>query len=130
MEKLARPLGLLLMVSLLTWLSPASSARASSEVFLSSDTAQSKVTYVIQFETTVTGQIDKIRIALPPDTNAANAALGRLMIRDTSIAGSVAPSDPDTLIVDFAIVEHVKVGTRIGVELFNLSNPPAAATRL
>ena len=55
-------------------------ASATNEVFLSNDTAESEATYVIQFETTVTGQIDKIRIALPPDTNAANAALGRLMI--------------------------------------------------
>jgi hypothetical protein len=57
-------------------------AHATNEVFLSTDTAESEVTYVIQFEATVKGNIDKIKIKLPPGANAANAVLGRVMVKD------------------------------------------------
>ncbi len=115
----------------------ASPAKATNEVFLSNDTAQSEVTYVIQFDTTLKGHIDKIRIALPPGTNAANAALGRLIIGDKMFEGdeddmkdvklSVDPFDPNALIVDLRDERNVKPGTRIRVELFNLNNPLAGS---
>lgn len=110
-------------------------AGAANELFLSTDTAESEATYVIQFEASVKGNIDKIRVTLPPGTNAANARLGRLIIGDKVFQGdeddkndvtlSVDPSDPNTLIVDLRDERNVKAGTKILVELFNLNNPVA-----
>lgn len=51
---------------LLAWLAPVTSALAANEVFLSNDTVESEATYVVQFEATVKGNIDKIKIKLPP----------------------------------------------------------------
>ncbi|MFQ5902549.1 MAG: beta strand repeat-containing protein, partial [Candidatus Binatia bacterium] len=123
-------------VCLFATLALANLATAANGVFLSNDTAESEVTYVVQFEATVKGHIKKIVIALPPGTNAANAALGRLIIGDEvfedddgedkkDVTLSVDPSDPDTLIVDLKDKEKVKVGEKILVELFNLNNPVA-----
>ena len=118
---------------LLAWLVPLSSATAANEVFLSTDTAESEATYVVQFETTIKGHIDKIRVALPPGANAANARLGRLIIGDKVFQGneddqndatlSLDLLDANTLIVNLRDERDVKPGTRILVELFNLHNP-------
>lgn len=140
MLKRANRLLFTLILSLLTWLVPVSLALAANGVFLSNDTAESEATYVVQFEATAKGHIEKIIIALPLGTNAANAALGRVIIGDKVFEGddgkdkkkdkkdvtlSVNPSDPDTLIVDLRQKRKVKAGTKILVELFNLNNPPA-----
>src|SRR3990172_6763368 len=106
-------------------------ASAANEVFLSTDTAESEATYVIQFESTVKGNIDKIRIMLLPGTNAANAALGRVIIGDKVFEGDaqhkqdvqLSLDPPDTLIVDLRDERSVQAGTKILVELFNLNNP-------
>jgi len=123
---------LVAMLFFLAWLAPVSSAMATNEVFLSTDTAESEVTYVIQFDTAVKGHLDKIRITLPPGTNAANAALGRLIIGDKDFEGDndhkkdvQLSVDGDTLIIDLRDERNVKVGTKILVELFNLNNPVA-----
>ncbi len=112
-------------------------AHAANEVFLSTDTAESEVTYVIQFDTAVKGNIDKIRIALPPGMNPANAALGRLVIREkifesdeednNDVKLSVDPFDSNALIVDLRNDREAKPGTRIRIELFNLNNPPVGS---
>lgn len=121
------------LISLLIFLTLATSALAMNEVFLSNDTAQPEVTYVVQFETTVKGHIDKIRITFP--MNVANAALGRVIIGDKVFQGdeddekdvtlSVDPLDPNTLILDLRDERNVKAGTKVLVELFNLNNPVA-----
>ena len=133
MGKLTRQAGMVFLFSLFVWLALIGLATAANEVFLSTDTAESEVTYVIQFESGVKGNIDKIRITLPPGTNAANARLGRLFIGDKESEGdddhkndvtlSVDPLDPNTLIVDLRDERDVKAGTKILVELFNLNNP-------
>ena len=114
-------------VCILAWLAPASPAIAANEVFLSTDTAESEVTYVIQFESGVKGNIDKIRITLPPGTEAANAALGRLFIGDKGFEGDdehkkdvqLSLDGPDTLVIDLKDDRSVKVGTKILVELYH-----------
>jgi len=136
MGKLTRQAGIVLSFSLFVWLALIGLATAANEVFLSTDTAESEVTYVIQFDTSVRGNIDKIRIALPPGANAANAALGRLVIREkifesdeednNDVKLSVDPFYPNVLIVDLRNDREAKPGTRIRIELFNLNNPPAA----
>src|SRR3990167_7485221 len=108
-------------------------AHATNEVFLSTDTAESEATYVIRFESGVKGNIDKIRVTLPPGSNAANAALGRLFIGDKGFEGDdehkkdvqLSLDGPDTLVIDLKDDRNVKVGTKILVELFNLNNPVA-----
>ena len=120
-------------VCILTWFALASLAIAANEVFLSTDTAESEATYVIQFESGVKGNIDKIRVTLPPGSNAANAALGRLFIGDKGFEGDdehkkdvqLSLDGPDTLVIDLKDDRSVKVGTKILVELFNLNNPVA-----
>ena len=119
------------MLFFLAWLAPVSPVMAANEVFLSTDTAESEATYVIQFEATVKGNIDKIRITLPPGTNAANARLGRLFIGDKGFEGDdehkkdvqLSLDGPDTLVIDLKDDRSVKPGTKILVELFNLKNP-------
>lgn len=137
MGKLTRQAGIVLSFSLFVWLALIGLATAANEVFLSNDTAQSEVTYVIQFEAGVKGHLDKIRIVLPPGTNAANAALGRLIIGDKLFEGdeddkkdvklSVDPLNPNTLIVDLKDEREVKAGSTVRVELFNLNNPVAGS---
>src|SRR3990167_9034815 len=108
-------------------------AHATNEVFLSTDTAESEVTYVVQFESGVKGNIDKIRVTLPPGSNPGNAALGRLFIGDKGFEGDdehkkdvqLILDGPDTLVIDLKDDRNVKVGTKILVELFNLNNPVA-----
>jgi len=122
-------------VCLLALLAVAGRALAVNEVFLSNDTAESEATYVVQFEAGVKGNIDKMRITLPPGTNAANARLGRLIIGDKVFEGdddhkndttlSVDPLDSNTLIVDLRDERNVKAGQKVLVELFNLNNPGA-----
>ena len=129
MGKLTRQAGIVLSFSLFVWLALIGLATAANEVFLSTDTAESEVTYVIQFDTAVKGNIDKIRIALPPGMNPANAALGRLVIREkifesdeednNDVKLSVDPFDPNALIVDSRNDREAKPGTRIRIELFN-----------
>jgi len=87
MLKRANRLLFTLILSLLTWLVPVSLALAANGVFLSNDTAESEATYVVQFEATAKGHIEKIIIALPLGTNAANAALGRVIIGDKVFEG-------------------------------------------
>ncbi len=120
---------------LLVGLVPVSLALAANEVFLSNDLAESEVTYIIHFDTTIKGKIDTIRITLPPGSNAANAALGRVLIGDkdfeedddhkNDVSLSVDPLNPDTLIVDLKDEREVKIGSQVRVELFNLNNPVA-----
>lgn len=118
-------------LSLSLWLVLVDLAGASNEVFLSNDTGQSEATYVIQFETGVNGNLDKIRLTLPPGTNAASAGLGRLSIGDKKFEGDddiqLSLDPPDTLIVDLKDKRTVKPGTIIRVELFNLMNPVAGS---
>ena len=127
---------ILLAFLLSAWPGVVRSEIASNQIFLSNDTAGSEVTYGIQFETTVKNKsVDKIRITLPPGANAGNADLGRLLMGRNELeddAGKkndakvkVDPVDPNTLIVDFKGSYSIKPGTRIFVELFNLTNPPA-----
>ena len=135
MPKSSRSFLLTSLLCLLAALAPASLAMASNEVFLSNDTAQSELTYVVQFGVGVKGNLSKIRIGLPPGTNAANARLGRLIIADKVFEGDddhkndatlgVDSSDPNALIVNLRDERDVKVGTKILVELFNLNNPVA-----
>jgi len=135
MGKLTRQAGIVLSFSLFVWLALIGLATAANEVFLSTDTAESEATYVIQFESGVKGNIDKIKIKLPPGANAANAVLGRVMVRDKvfeddgehrrDVRLSVDVGNPDTLIVDLHDHRSVKPGTEIRVELFNLNNPLA-----
>jgi len=136
MGKLTRQAGIVLSFSLFVWLALIGLATAANEVFLSTDTAESEATYVIQFDTSVRVNIDKIRIALPPGANAANAALGRLVIREkifesdeednNDVKLSVDPLNSD-LIVDLRNDREAKPGTRIRIELFNLNNPVAGS---
>src|SRR3990172_5224908 len=97
-------------LSFLVLLMSVTSALAANEVFLSNDVAESEVTYVVQFEATVKGNIDKIKIKLPSGANPANAVLGRVMVKDKveeddgehkkDVKLSVDPLDSDTLVVD------------------------------
>ncbi|MBI2998898.1 MAG: tail fiber domain-containing protein [Deltaproteobacteria bacterium] len=127
---------ILLAFLLSAWPGVVRSEIASNQIFLANDTAGSEVTYGIQFETTVKNKsVDKIRITLPSGANTGNAELGRLLVGRNELeddAGKkndakvkVDPVDPNTLIVDLKGSYSIKPGTRILVELFNLTNPPA-----
>ena len=74
--------------------------------------------------------VAKVRILLPPDTDSAHAALGRITIGSTSITGSVALLSPDALLVDLGGARNIAAATPIRVELFNLKNPPAGDHQL
>jgi len=132
--KSAKHVPLIVLAFLLSaWPGVVRSETASNQIFLSNDTAGSEVTYGIQFETTVKNKsVDKIRITLPPGANAGNADLGRLLMGRNELEDDVGRRndakvkvDADTLIVDFKGSYSIKPGTRIFVELFNLTNPPA-----
>jgi hypothetical protein len=73
MFRLARHAALGAAVALAALVAPSTPVAATSEVFLSNDVALSKVTYIVQFDTTVTGKIGKIRVLLPSGSNAGNA---------------------------------------------------------
>ena len=125
MNRLRRLSALALVPALFIWLGSTPPASAANAVFLSNDVAESEVAYVIQVQSLVARHIAKVRILLPPDTDAAHAALGRISIGSTSITGSVALLDPDALLVDLGGARDIAAATPIRVELFNLKNPPA-----
>ena len=121
----------------LALLASVGTAHAASAVFLSNDIAESGATYIVQFDTGTTGPVNSIHISLPPGTNAAGAALGRVLVK-----GKVAESDsnssqehqlfldntdPDALILDLKGMAKLLAGTRLRIELFNLVNPAAGS---
>lgn len=100
MNRLPRLSPLALVPALFIWLGSTPPASAANAVFLSNDVAESEVTYVVQIQSFVARHVAKVRILLPPDTDSAHAALGRITIGSTSITGSVALLSPDALLVD------------------------------
>ena len=101
-------------------------AAAANEVYLSNDADQSEVTYVLNVETLANGPVRKFRITLPPDTNAASARLGRVLVGSTDYSASatltVDPLDSNSVIVDLGAQQNMKK-LRSHIELFNLNNP-------
>ena len=55
------------------WLGVVFQARAQNQVFLSNSLASSKATYVIQFDTTLKGKLDRFQVASPPGLLAGDA---------------------------------------------------------
>jgi endosialidase-like protein len=130
MFRLARRAALVTAVALAALVAPSTPVAATSEVFLSNDVALSEVTSVIQFDTTVTGKIGKIRVLLPSGSNAGNARLGRLSIGDVALEVgrgdatlTADPSNASAVIAEITIPRPVPAASRIRVELFHLSNP-------
>ena len=130
MNRLPRLSALALVPALFIWLGSTPPASAANAVFLSNDVAESEVTYVVQIQSFVARHVAKVRILLPPDTDSAHAALGRITIGSTSITGSVALLSPDALLVDLGGARNIAAATPIRVELFNLKNPPAGDHQL
>jgi hypothetical protein len=129
-----RVVALLVTMALFIWGPIAAGAgHTINEVFLSNHIAQSEVTYVIQFESGVRDLLDQISISLPSGSNAAHAAVGRLVIADKVFNGDDLLLTGDSFNADTLIVillgrdqrRVVNVGTRVTVELFNLRNPSA-----
>lgn len=111
------------LVCLVTLLGLVSLAGAANEVFLSNDTAQSEATYVIQFDMNAAGRVQQIHVTLPPGTFPAVPQLGQVFIGTDVVNGAdIFPVGPDAAIVAFQ-ARRVAVGTRIRLELFDLTNP-------
>ena len=114
------------MMTVSTWLSSVEPAQAVNRVYLSNDTAQAPATYVIEFNPSVVGVIDKIRFTFPAGSVPNQAALGRVHIAGEAYEDaqvSVDPLDANRLIVDLKKSAIATVGERFRIELFNLTNP-------
>lgn len=108
--------------------SMAGTAGAVNGVFLSNDSARSPATYIVEFNPTVAGAIDKIRLTFPTGSNPGGAALGRVHVAGKAVEDAVAsidPADPAglTLIVDLRKPAKTAIGARVRIELFNIDNP-------
>jgi hypothetical protein len=124
-------LAILALLLTLSWIAP--ETLAANAVFLSNDTAQSPATYVVEFNPSVRGSIDKIRLTFPSGSNPANVALGRVHVSGKAYenaAISVDPIDANTLIVDLRRSVRATPATTLRIELFNFSNPPAGTHNL
>ena len=93
----ARRASLVAAMALVALLARSTPVAATGEVFLSNDVALSEVTYVVQFNTAVTGKIGTIGVRLPSGSNAGTGRLGRLMIGDVALQ---VERDDATLTVD------------------------------
>jgi hypothetical protein len=108
-------------------------AAAWNGVFLSTNAANSAATYIVRFETTIWGEIDKISMTFPPGTDVTKAALGRIMVNDKVTEDDGKGRDdnklkfdstkPNFLLVDLGHSRRVSRGSIVLIELFNLSNP-------
>ena len=117
---------LVLIIFLVVSLGEVTWAAAANEVYLSNDADQSEVTYILNVQTLANGAVRKFRITLPPDTNAATARLGRLLVGSTDFSTtatlSVDPLDSNTVIADLGSQLNMRNLTS-RIELLNLTNP-------
>lgn len=111
-----------LALCLLAWLSLTPQAMAD-EVFLSNSLADSEATYVVRFDTTVNGNVRSFEIVLPSGVNASTD-LGRLEIGSQAVNGTITVfPTTNTVRVDRPTTSTISAGTRIRIEIFNLTNP-------
>ena len=114
MLRFSRRVVLTSLLCLSALLSTARVAQGASQVFLSNSLSGSKATYVIQFDATVKGNLDRFQIAFPPGMLAAGApGIGTLLIgvtaSKTPIILSTDPLNPDTLVINPALSSHQKI---------------------
>ena len=105
-------------------------ALAQNQLFQSTELADSKATFVLQFTTSTNGNADKINIAFPPGTlTGATPGIGTLVVAGRllrlSASPSIDPGHPDTLIIEPPATLNLKPGMSFEIPIYGLINPIA-----
>ncbi len=105
-------------------------ALAQNHLFQSTELADSKATFVLQFSVSTNGNIDKIKIAFPPGTlTGTTPGIGTLVIAGRLLrlpaSPSIDPGNPDTLVIEPPATLNLKPGMPFEIPLYGLVNPMA-----
>lgn len=100
----------------------AQGALASLQVRPSSNIVDTNVYYNIQFKTSTTGEIDRIRMVFPEGTYLGNAKV--LEVEGIGKGRPVGEFGSNILLYDLDSPEVVPAGTQIRLEFANIGNPP------
>jgi hypothetical protein len=105
-------------------------ALAQNQLFQSTELADSKATFVLQFTTSTNGNADKIKIAFPAGTlTGTTPGIGTLVVAGRLLrlpsSPSIDPGHPDTLIIEPPATLNLKPGMSFELPIYGLINPVA-----